>query len=86
MWHLWVGVGGDWRLVDQDGRGVSDATYQDGYSLLYFGFTHCPDICPSELGLLHLILSHNLSSSTFQSHLISQYLVNWDSENIKGAG
>jgi len=42
-------IGGPWVLVDQDGKGVTDATYRGEFLLLYFGFTHCPDICPSEL-------------------------------------
>ena len=32
-----------------DGEPVTDATYSDKFMLLYFGFTYCPDICPSEL-------------------------------------
>jgi hypothetical protein len=42
-------LGGPWVLVDQDGVPRSDASYHGKFSLLYFGFTHCPDICPSEL-------------------------------------
>ena len=42
-------IGGPWILVDQDGKPVTDATYQGQFTLLYFGFTYCPDICPSEL-------------------------------------
>ena len=42
-------IGGPYVMVDQDGNGVTDATYRGKFTLLYFGFSHCPDICPSEL-------------------------------------
>jgi len=44
-------LGGPFSLVDHTGRPVTDATLlRDGqFGLLYFGFTRCPDICPSEL-------------------------------------
>ncbi len=42
-------LGGPWVLVDQDGVPRTDASYKGQYQLLYFGFTFCPDICPSEL-------------------------------------
>lgn len=42
-------LGGPWVLVDQNGKPRSDASYRGRFTLLYFGFTYCPDICPSEL-------------------------------------
>jgi protein SCO1/2 len=42
-------LGGPWVLVDQDGVPRTDASYRGKFTLLYFGFTFCPDICPSEL-------------------------------------
>ncbi|KAL7688272.1 putative copper chaperone SCO1/SenC, Thioredoxin-like superfamily [Plasmopara halstedii] len=43
-------LGGPWTLVDCDTRrAVTDASFRGKYTLLYFGFTHCPDICPNEL-------------------------------------
>ncbi|OTB04664.1 hypothetical protein M426DRAFT_320530 [Hypoxylon sp. CI-4A] len=42
-------VGGEFHLVDQEGRPFSSAELRGRYSLVYFGFTHCPDICPEEL-------------------------------------
>ena len=42
-------LGGPWSLVDGDGRPVTSGDLAGSYYLLYFGFTFCPDICPSEL-------------------------------------
>ena len=42
-------LGGPWTLVDTNGKPVTDASYRGKFLLLYFGFTRCPDICPSEL-------------------------------------
>ncbi|KAI0130133.1 SCO2 protein [Xylariales sp. AK1849] len=42
-------VGGDFQLLDQEGRPFGSKDLKGRYSLLYFGFTHCPDICPEEL-------------------------------------
>ena len=42
-------LGGPWVLVDQDGVPRTDASYHGKFTLLYFGFSYCPDICPSEL-------------------------------------
>ena len=49
-------LGGPWVLVDQDGVPRTNASYFGQYSILYFGFSHCPDICPSELVKLGKIL------------------------------
>lgn len=42
-------IGGPFQLTDADGQPFSDANLAGKYYLLYFGFTHCPDICPQEL-------------------------------------
>lgn len=44
-------------MVNQRGEPVTDASYQGEYLLLYFGFTYCPDICPSELVKMGKVVS-----------------------------
>lgn len=42
-------VGGPFRLTDHDGKPISDETLKGKPFLVFFGFTHCPDICPTTL-------------------------------------
>lgn len=42
-------VGGPFTLTSQDGRTVTDRNYLGAPHLVFFGFTHCPDVCPTKL-------------------------------------
>jgi protein SCO1 len=42
-------IGGPFQLIDQDGRTVSDRDLAGRPFLVFFGFTHCPEICPTTL-------------------------------------
>ena len=42
-------VGGPFQLIDQDGRPVSDRDLLGKPSVVFFGFTYCPDVCPTTL-------------------------------------
>lgn len=41
-------IGGPFELIDKDGKTVTDADIITGPTLLYFGYTFCPDVCPTD--------------------------------------
>ena len=55
-WWAWTapaprvgGIGGPFALVDGDGKAVTDRDLRGRLSLIYFGYTFCPDVCPTTL-------------------------------------
>ncbi len=51
-----VSIGGPFSLIDQEGRTVTDKNYAGKLMLVYFGFTNCPDICPTGLQTIALAM------------------------------
>jgi cytochrome oxidase Cu insertion factor (SCO1/SenC/PrrC family) len=51
-----VPVGGPFELTDQAGRRRTDADFRGKLVVLYFGYTSCPDVCPTELQSISLAL------------------------------
>jgi protein SCO1/2 len=49
-------VGGPFTLTDQDGKRVTDQDFRGKYMLIFFGYTYCPDFCPSELQVMSAAL------------------------------
>ena len=47
-------IGGPFDLVDQDGNRVSDRDLRGRWLIVYFGYTHCPDACPTALNNIAL--------------------------------
>jgi protein SCO1/2 len=49
-------IGGPFTLVAANGQNVSDRTYQGKWVLIYFGYTFCPDACPTALSNISVAL------------------------------
>jgi cytochrome oxidase Cu insertion factor (SCO1/SenC/PrrC family) len=45
-------IGGPFTMVNQKGKTVTEKTFQGKYTIYFFGFTFCPDVCPTELQVL----------------------------------
>jgi cytochrome oxidase Cu insertion factor (SCO1/SenC/PrrC family) len=45
-------IGGSFTLIDQDGHRRSSADFAGRPMLIYFGYTYCPDVCPTTLSLM----------------------------------
>ena len=55
MWNR-EPIGGPFALVDQDGKPRTDADFRGKLLLVYFGFTYCPNVCPTDLQNIGLAL------------------------------
>jgi protein SCO1 len=49
-------VGGPFALLDQNGETRTDADFRGRWMLVYFGYTNCPDVCPTTLALMAEVL------------------------------
>lgn len=49
-------IGGPFTLVNHKGKTVTQANFKGRYMLVYFGYTFCPDVCPTELQVMSAAL------------------------------
>ena len=47
-----IALGGGFSLRDHTGRPITERAFAGKLGLIYFGFTYCPDVCPTELGVM----------------------------------
>ena len=69
-------LGGPWSLVDHHGVPQTDASLIHGntFGLIYFGFTHCPDICPSELVKLSKVVATLDAQDAFKGRVLPMFI------------
>ena len=69
-------IGGPFTLTDQDGRKVTDKDFLGKYMLVFFGYTYCPDLCPTELQ----VMSAALDSLGAKADAIQPIFISFDPE------
>src|SRR4051794_23274383 len=47
-----VSIGGPFRLTDQNAMVRTEKDFQGKYMLVFFGYTYCPDVCPTTLAVM----------------------------------
>src|SRR5438132_2244924 len=69
-------VGGPFQLTDQAGESVTEKSLQGRPTLVFFGFTHCPDVCPTSL----FEISEVLRAMGKDADKVNAYFVSVDPE------
>jgi protein SCO1/2 len=69
-------IGGPFQLTDQAGQTVTEKNLQGRPSLIFFGFTHCPDVCPTSL----FEISEVLRAMGKDADRVNAYFVSVDPE------
>jgi protein SCO1 len=74
---LSAAIGGPFQLIDQNGNTVTNTDLEGKWLLVYFGYTHCPDACPTALNSIALALS---SLDAAQKQLVRPVFITIDPE------
>ena len=73
-WDAWQGdrpaIGGSFALTDQDGRTVTSDSLKGKPTLIYFGYTFCPDVCPTSLLLMETAVEQLGPDATKKVNLV----------------
>ena len=74
-------IGGPFQLTNQAGQVVTDAALKGKPTLIFFGFTHCPDVCPTSL----FEISEVLKAMGKDADRVNAYFVSVDPERDTAA-
>jgi protein SCO1/2 len=73
-------IGGPFTLTDQDGRPATERDFSGRYRIVYFGFTHCPDVCPTDLAVIGQALRRFEKSDPERAARVTPIFVSVDPE------
>jgi len=76
-----VAIGGPFQLTDQNGAAVTEKSLKGRPSLIFFGFTHCPDVCPTSL----FEISEVLRAMGEDADRVNAYFISVDPERDNAA-
>jgi len=71
-----LSLGGPFTLTDHTGRDVTERDFAGRFLLVYFGFTYCPDVCPTELGTM----AHAIDAMGAMGERVTPVLITIDPE------
>ena len=74
-------IGGPFQLTDQSGQTVTEKSLQGRPTLIFFGFTHCPDVCPTSL----FEISEVLKAMGGDADRVNAYFISVDPERDTNA-
>ena len=69
-------IGGHFELLDAQGKTVTEKDFSGKYTLIFFGFTHCPDVCPTAL----LVIQNALNQLGSNADKITPIFITVDPE------
>ncbi len=78
-------IGGPFTMTNQDGRRVTERDFAGQYRLIYFGFTHCPDVCPTDLAVIGQALRRFEESDPERAARVAPIFVSVDPERDTAA-
>ncbi|MGH6853919.1 MAG: SCO family protein [Aestuariivirga sp.] len=69
-------IGGPFSLIDTQGKRVTEKDFLGKYTLIFFGYTYCPDICPTELQ----VMTEALAQMGAKGEIIQPVFISFDPE------
>jgi len=71
-------IGGPFELVNRDGKIVTDKDFLGRFILVYFGFTHCPDVCPEELDKITEVTDSIKNDPELKGNIVTPIFISCD--------